>query len=119
MNVGSKLAKNIEFFLSKPVTLNKVLKVANSSPNKTSMDHMVNVSNIFKFILYADGTNLFCTSKDIVCLSVAICNELIKLEKWFPLNKLLLNISKKNYMIFCKSQVNQSIQIRIWQYVDR
>ena len=58
------------------------------------------------FILFADNTNLFSTSKDIVSLSVAtcICNELMKLEKWFAL-------TKTNYMIFCKSHVKQNIQI--------
>ena len=75
------------------------------------INDMVNVSNIFKFIMFADDTNLFCTSKDIVSLSVTICNELVKLEKWFALNNLSLNISKINYMIFCKSQVEQNIQI--------
>ena len=54
---------------------------------------MVNVSNIFKFIISVYDTNLFCTSKDIVSLSVTICNELMKLEKWLALNKLSLNIS--------------------------
>ena len=75
------------------------------------INDMVDVSNIFKFIIFADDTNLFCTSKDIVSWSVTICNELMKLEKWFALNKLSLNISKTNYMIFCKSQVEQNIQI--------
>ena len=56
---------------------------------------MVNVSKIFKFIIFADDTNLFCTSKDIVSLSVTICNELMKLKKWFALNKVSLNITKK------------------------
>ena len=56
-------------------------------------------------------TNLFCTSKDIVSLSVTICTELMKLEKWFAPNKLSLNISKTNHMIFCKSQVGQNVQI--------
>ena len=51
-----------------------------------------------KFIIIADDTNLFCTRKDIVSLSVTICNELMKLKKWFALNKLSLNITK----IFCK-----------------
>ena len=45
------------------------------------INDMVNVSNILKFILFADDTNLFCASKDIVSLSVTICNELMKLEK--------------------------------------
>ena len=73
------------------------------------INDMVSVSNIFKFIIFADDTNLFCTSKDIVSLCVTICNELMKLEKWFALDKLSLNISKTNYMIFCKSQVEQNI----------
>ena len=30
------------------------------------MNDMDNVSNILKFIIFADDTNLFCTSKDIV-----------------------------------------------------
>ena len=64
------------------------------------INDMVNVSNIFKFIIFADDTNLFCTSKDIVSLSVTICKELMKLDRWFAQNKLSLNISKTNYMIF-------------------
>ena len=65
---------------------------------------VVNVSKIFKFIIFADDTNLFCTSTDIVSLSVTSCNELMKLKKWFALNKLSLNITKTNYMIFCKTK---------------
>ena len=72
---------------------------------------MVNVSNNFKFIIFADDTNFFCTNKGIVSLSVTICNELMKLEKWFALNESSLNLSKTNYLIFCKSQVEQNIQI--------
>ena len=45
------------------------------------INDMVNVSNIFKFIIFADDRNLFYTSKDIVSLSVTLCNELVKLEK--------------------------------------
>ena len=40
-----------------------------------------------------------------------ICNEIIELEKWFALNKSSLNISKTNFMMFCKSQVKQNFQI--------
>ena len=74
------------------------------------INDMVNVSNIFKFIIFADDTNLFYTSKDIVSLGVNICNELMKLEKWFALNKLSLNISKKNYMILCKVESSKIIK---------
>ena len=61
---------------------------------------MVNISNIFIFIIFADDTNLFCTSGDIVSLSAAICYKVMKLEKWLAPIKLSLNISKTNYMIF-------------------
>ena len=74
---------------------------------------MVIVSKIFKFIIFAGDTNLFCTSKDIVSLSVTISNELMKLKKWFALNKLSLNITKTNYMIFCKIKYKDNIQISI------
>ena len=45
------------------------------------INNKVNVSKIFEFIIFADDTNLFCTSKDIVSLSVIICDELMKLKK--------------------------------------
>ena len=67
----------------------------------------------FQIIIFADDTNLFCTSKYIVSLSVAICNELMKLKEWFALNKLSLNITKTNYMIFCTTKYKDNIQIRI------
>ena len=73
----------------------------------------VNVSKMFKFIIFADDTNLFCTSKGIVSLSVTICNELMKLKKWFASNKLSLNITKTNYMIFCTTKYKDNIQISI------
>ena len=36
------------------------------------INDMVNVSNIFKLKIFADDTNLFCTSKDIVSISLNI-----------------------------------------------
>ena len=46
------------------------------------INDMVNVSNISKFIIFADDTNLFCTSKEIVSLSVTICQQIVsKLHK--------------------------------------
>ena len=57
-------------------------------PKKTFYIHdMVNIIykfiNIFQFIILIEDTNLFCTSKGIVSLSVTICNELIKLDKLY------------------------------------
>ena len=53
------------------------------------INDMVNVAYIV-FIIFAGDTNLFCTHKYIVSLCVAICNELIKLKKWYALKKINL-----------------------------
>ena len=37
------------------------------------INDMVNLSKLFKFIIFADDTNLFCSSKDNASLSAAIC----------------------------------------------
>ena len=39
--------------------------------------------------------------------------ELIKLSKWFSVNKLSLNIKKTSYMLFGNRHVNDDIQICI------
>ena len=69
---------------------------------ESHINDMVNVSKLFKFIIFANDTNLFCSNRDIVNLSimVGLCHELSKLETLFALKKLSLNVSKTNYMIF-------------------
>ena len=37
---------------------------------------------------FADDTNLFCSNRDIVNLSIMVCHEISKLETGFALNKL-------------------------------
>ena len=59
-----------------------------------------NVSPVLKFILFADDTNIFCSGSDIVQLSILVSNELDKLIEWFAVNKLSLNLSKNNFMLF-------------------
>ena len=63
---------------------------------------IVNVSNYFEPIIYADDTFLINTSlnlnktEDIATLN----NEFNKIYQWLTINKLTLNISKTKYMIF-------------------
>jgi len=45
-------------------------------------------------ILFADDTNMFCSSNDPVQLSRHINTELDKLNKQFAINKLSLNLFK-------------------------
>ena len=58
------------------------------------------VSEIVKFILFADDTNVFYSDHDINNLCTTMSNELDKLPVWFTVNRLPLNISKTNYIIF-------------------
>ena len=59
-----------------------------------------NVSNLVKFILFADDTNVFCAGDNQLELECTLNRELAKLGKWFAVNKLSLNLSKTTYMLF-------------------
>ena len=63
------------------------------------------VSNTFKFILFADDTNLFTTIEYFIPIqdsnvSVLLNNELSKIHLWLSVNKLTLNIEKTKFMVF-------------------
>ena len=64
------------------------------------INDMCNVSTLLKSILFADDNNLFYSSKDIKELCSVVSIELDKLCKWFQVNKLSLNTSKTNFMVF-------------------
>ena len=78
-----------------------------------SFNDICNVSPVLKFILFADDTNSFCSGSDIVQLSIIVSNELDKLNEWFAVNKLSLNLSKTNFMLFtnCRREQNVSISV--------
>ena len=52
------------------------------------------------FHQYADDTNVFYKHENIDMMCKIVSVELDKLSTWFALNKLALNISKTNFMIF-------------------
>ena len=59
-----------------------------------------NVSNLLKFVLFVDDTNIFCSSTSLHDLQDTINRELAKLFVWFSVNRLSLNVGKTNYMLF-------------------
>ena len=63
-----------------------------------------NVSKILNFILFADDTNIFLSGKNLDEICNVMTSELKKLDTWFKVNKLSLNVSKTNYMIFGKGK---------------
>ena len=58
------------------------------------------VSQVFMYILFADDTNLLCCDRDLNELVRVINGGLEQLHTCFFVNRLSLNISKSNYMIF-------------------
>ena len=72
------------------------------------------ISKILKFVLFADDTNSFCSGHDAIQLSRDISNALDKLSVWFAVNKLILNVSNTNLMVFGNSKHrNTTLQVSI------
>ena len=69
------------------------------------------MSNIVKFILFADDTNIYSSGFDLKELCVNINKELEKLNEWFASNKLSLN--ETNSMRFGNRHSNIKIELHI------
>ena len=59
-----------------------------------------NVTNIFRFILFADDTTILSNHRDTKLLCKQVNNELSKFQNWLRLMKLIINKTKSNYIIF-------------------
>ena len=57
-------------------------------------------SSSLDFILFADDTNNICSNDDPDTLETVLNKNLHIISNWFKLNKLSLNVTKTNYMIF-------------------
>ena len=77
------------------------------------INDICNVSNMVKFIIFADDTNIFCSGKDMKQLSLCLCEVLDKLRVWFMVNKLSLNVNKTNFMVFTKRKCDKNIAIKL------
>jgi hypothetical protein len=64
------------------------------------INDIVNSSKLIEFIMFVDDTNIFFKAKTLEALYEIVNAELVKISKWFKLNKLSLNIKKTNYIIF-------------------
>ena len=74
-----------------------------------------NVSDLVKIILFADDTNIFYCADDPNMLSIVVNQELVKLQNWFAVKKLSLNVNKTSFMIFGKKINIPGISITINQ----
>ena len=78
------------------------------------INDLVNVSNKFKYVLFADDTNILFSDKEIENVQSTVNKELDKIHGWLCTNKLSINLTKTNFMVFSKS--NKFVIPRI--YID-
>ena len=77
------------------------------------INHICKVSQVFRYILFADDTNLLCYDRDLNELVRMINGGLEQLPTWFSVKRLSLNISKTNYTIFGNRRITADICVGI------
>ena len=61
---------------------------------------MIYQINYIHFFLFADDTNIYFESDNLLKVEKIVNEELKKLNSWLNLNRLSLNVSKTNFIIF-------------------
>ena len=64
------------------------------------VDDLPNASKLSRFYLFADDTSIYFDSENLPTLQKIVNRELKNVRKWLEANRLVLNISKINYVIF-------------------
>ena len=79
------------------------------------VNYLSSASKVLKFYLFADDTSIYFDSKDLITLQKVVNRELKKVKKWLDANRLSLNISKTNYVIFHSQskRINKFIRIKL------
>ena len=80
----------------------------------------LNTYSLLKFNLFAYDTNLFFSRKSLGLLESALNQELRYIAEWMKVNRLGLNVSKTNFILFhsCKLKLNQSFSVKIDIYLS-
>ena len=64
------------------------------------VNDLPNISDKLDFFLFADDTNIYYDSSDLLELEKTVNEELKKLSLWLNVNRLALNVGKTNFVIF-------------------
>ena len=64
------------------------------------INDLPDISDKLKFFLFADDTNMYYESNNLQNMEKFINQELKKLSLWLHVNRLALNVSKTNFVIF-------------------
>ena len=74
---------------------------------------MKNCSELLKFIQFADDTTLLFSSSDIDYLNNILETEGNKVVSWLNANKLIINLSKTNCMLFSNKRSDPQIKVKL------
>ena len=77
------------------------------------INDLPNISEKLKFYLFSDDTNIYFESDKV--LEKVINEELKQLSLWLKVNRLALNISKTNFVIFrsCRKNLDHNITLKL------
>ena len=77
------------------------------------INDLPNISDKLNFFLFADDTNIYYESNDLKTLEKVVNHELKSLTLWLNLNRLALNVSKTNFVIFrsSKKPINHNVTL--------
>ena len=75
------------------------------------INDMPSVSHIIDLILYADDTTGLYYSPSLDNLFLTMNNEIDKLNHWFTVNRLAVNVTKTNYVLFTTLQKEKHLQL--------
>ena len=64
------------------------------------INDLPNISKCLTFFLFADDTNIYYESSDLLSIQKIVNRELRKVRKWLEANRLALNIEKTNFSLF-------------------
>ena len=67
-----------------------------------------NCLKVTKAILFADDTTIFLSSQNKQFIYESVNKDLYSLNEWFQTNKLSLNVSKTNYVLFNNTRVDNA-----------
>ena len=68
------------------------------------INDLPNVSKFLTFYLFANDTNIYYESSDLLNIQKVVNRELRKVRKWLEANRSALNIDKTNFVIFHSHQ---------------
>ena len=66
------------------------------------INDIYNVSNLLKFVLFADDTHICCSNENVEVLQDTLNRELAKPFVLFSINKLSLNLGKNKLIVVSK-----------------